>query len=45
MQNSVVLVRYVAQPGKALGFLPLIGISSLLIGAALLWAMGARSAA
>ena len=30
---------------KALGFLPLIGISSLLIGAALLWAMGARSAA
>ena len=30
---------------KALRFLPLIGISSLLIGAALLWAMGARSAA
>ena len=30
---------------KALGFLPLIGISSLLIGAALLWAMAARSAA
>ena len=30
---------------KSLRFLPLIGISSLLIGAALLWAMGARSAA
>lgn len=30
---------------KALRFLPLIGISSLLIGAVLLWAMGAQSAA